>query len=107
MIKFTTTITAVRVRDESTLENIVKEVDWVLEGSSANIVRTRAATTILADPNPDTFTPFDKVSYAQLSYWITESAEYIEAKTYIEADISQKFSQQPLKISTPPWWNHS
>lgn len=51
MIDFTT-ITAIRTYSTDILTNVIKEVDWILEGQSTGNKYNAASTSTLPDPKP-------------------------------------------------------
>lgn len=103
MINFSTRITEIRAYSTDGLTNIIKEVDWILEGQDGDIKYNVASTSKLQDPKPENFMPLETITQEQVLSWVANTPEYLATKAHIADYIQQKVSARNLETVPLPW----
>ena len=101
MILYTTNITSVKTYNTDTMQNIIKEVNWVLEGTEGDISFNNAGTSKLLSPAD--FIPFSEVTEQQLIEWVEQSPEYLSAKEHVTTYINELVQRAQLNTPPLPW----
>ena len=100
---FTTTITGVRTYDTDGLQDVVKEVDWILSGENEGEKFPVALTSTLPAPTEADYIPFSTLTQEQLLAWLDKDPTYIETKVYIEKQLQEKLARRVLTPKPLPW----
>lgn len=103
-IEYTIKITRTRVKDEGSLTDIVKEVDFILTGVDQGCMFELPVTLKFPDPTGENFSPFDSLTKEQVEEWIWSQEEQLEPfKGHIAQVVAKEVAKNTLTEKNMPW----
>lgn len=102
MVSFEHQITRMKLSSGSGLSNVVREVEWQILATDGEFYFQFHHSSMLSDPDPDSFIPFESLSEEQALSWIgnplSESMRF-----YLEEQIEKQRKESLLVSAEPPW----
>lgn len=100
---FTIKVNAIRVTSTGDLTDIVKQVDWTLEGERAGQTFSLPQTTTLGDPDPNNFTPIQSLTPDMVDEWIEATCDLNPIKNHINYVLDKEVARASLEPHNLPW----
>lgn len=104
-ITYTTRVTGLRVRSEGEFSDVVRVVDFIVSGVDGDLkYEIGSSTELRGDIDPDTFTPMESLTEAQVVGWLEEDPNTLAGiKANIAYYIAQKQAEAQLVHKPAPW----
>lgn len=103
-IEYTVEITRTRVKNEGTLADVVREVDFTLTGTDRGCSFQLPVTLKFDAPDSENFIPFEDLSKAEVENWIWSKEDDIQAyKAHIAIVVARETSKLGLEQKPLPW----
>lgn len=101
---FTIKINAIRTATVGDKPDVVKQVEWTMQGTQEGQTFELPQTTTLADPNGQPFIPLAQLTEAEVTAWIEATDTRIEAiKAHIQYVLDQEVAKAALAATPMPW----
>lgn len=103
MTTFTIKPNGIRVTNSGDLANVVKQVDWTLEGEREGQVFALPQTTTLGDPDPANFIPIESLTAEAVIQWIEATCDLNPIKNHIDYVLDKEVAKASLQSVGLPW----
>jgi hypothetical protein len=104
MTTFTTTINRVKTANVNNLEDVVRQVDFTVEGALEGKTFSIGSTMKLDDPDPQTFISFNNLTETQVIAWLDSNTSVMEPlKSHIRFILERQVEESKLQDKTLPW----
>jgi len=101
---FTIKITGLRTATINGIENVVRQVDWVLSGNEAGQTFELPQTTTVPDPQAEGFIPLANLTEAEVASWIeTHEPRMAGIKAHIQLVLDREVARAALTSAPMPW----
>ena len=88
---------------ESTHEKVVTAIHWRLSATKNEITNTIYGLISLPEPNPDNFTPFEKLTFEKVVLWIENIFNQTGALDEMKNTLNEMFVEPETITPTPPF----
>lgn len=103
-IVYSTTINGVRVKTESGMTDVVKEVDISLTGVDGTCEFTLPVTVKMPAADPESFTAFDDLTEAQIVSWVEAQDDVLQPrKAHIAIVLEREVEKAAAQSKPLPW----
>lgn len=98
-------ITAVRVRAENGLSDVVGEVDMIVTGKDDEAEFSLPTTLKPGSPDPETFVPFANLAEEQIVSWFdsAEASQLDGVKSHIAYVVGKEAERRAMTQKPLPW----
>ena len=101
---FTITVTGIRTMTVGELTNVVKQVEWTLNGTQEGQSFELPQKTVIADPSPEAFIPLAQVTAANVETWIEENGGNLNyIKSHIQFVLDKMVAEASMQVTPIPW----
>lgn len=101
---FTIKVNGIRTTTENNLQNVIKQVDWVLSGEEAGQTFELPQTTILTNPVSESFIPLAEVTEQNVISWVEANEPRLNAiKAHIQNVLDEQVAKAALTSTPMPW----
>lgn len=101
---FTIKITGLRTQTVNDIENVIKQVEWTMIGTKADLTFELPQTTLVPDPQLDAFIELGDLTEAEVIKWIEVHEERIPAiESHIQYVLDREFARTSLSPAKMPW----
>ena len=101
---FTIRVNGIRTTTENNLQNVIKQVDWVLAGEESGQTFQLPQTTVLNNPVSESFIPLAEVTEANVISWVEANEPRLNAiKAHIQNVLDEQVAKANLVSTTMPW----
>lgn len=103
-IDYSIEITRTRVKNENSLTNVVREVDFILTGTDRGCSFQLPVTLKLDAPDSNNFIPFENLSKTEVENWIWSKDEELQSyKAHIAIVVGRETAKLGLEEKPMPW----
>ena len=88
---------------ETIHDKVVTAVHWRLNATKNEITNTIYGLISLPEPNPDNFTPFEKLTFEEVAQWIENIFNQTETLEEMKATLNAMFVEPEIITLTPPF----
>lgn len=93
---------------EGDMSDVVITVHWRFQGNETsngkNYFAESYGATTLGLPDPETFTPFESLTQAQVVGWLEQELDVVKMTASLQNDINLQINPTNVTL-TPPWSN--
>ena len=101
---FTIKVVGLRVAAVNGVENIVKQVEWLLTGEEAGQKFELPQTTTLNDPSSESVVPLSALTEAAVVAWIEDNEDCLPSmKLHIQYVLDKAIAKASLSDTPMPW----
>lgn len=101
---FTTKITGLRTATVNGVENVVKQLEWILQGEQEGQKFELPQVTEIPDPQSEEFIPLQQLTESTVVAWIEAHEPRFEAiKAHIQYVLDKETAKATLSATPMPW----
>lgn len=101
---FTIQVKGIRTTTVNNLQNVIKQVEWVLVGEESGQRFELPQTTMLLAPVSETFIPLAEVTEANVAEWIEANETRMPGiKAHIQLVLDKQIAEANLTETPMPW----
>lgn len=100
---FTTRVLAMRTASEDGLTQVVKEVDFLIEGEDTGQTFGFQNTMVAGPIDQQNFVPFADLTEQHVIDWIEAEPRLVEVKAHIQLVLDKMVASAALTPETLPW----
>lgn len=101
---FTTKITGLRTATVNNIENVVKQIEWTMQGTQDNQKFELPQTTTVPDPQSEQFIPIQQLTEQEVISWIETHDERLPAiRAHIQYVLDKETAKAALMETPMPW----
>lgn len=101
---FNIKIDAIRVTNIGDLTNVIKKVEWTMNGTEEGQTFSLPQVTDLGDPDPENFVQFAELTEENVVAWIESTETRLPSiKAHIQMVLDKEVQKAALETKPLPW----